>query len=238
MHAADQLAEPDCQNATVAENGLHPALATLELLMYPPTLNAHADRAAGGAGQVQVSPADLPLVLLVWGKSRVVPVKLTSFAISEEAFDTRLNPIAAKVELGMQVLTYMEFSDSSIGRDAFIAYQKSKENLARRRSPRPAQPQQPAAALTEDRSHRVLQGQPLREGPHLVAHRQRGPRHRATRRPGSSRRHRRPSGTACSTDERLDHIAWQHYRDPERYWRICDANRALWPDDLLEEARC
>ncbi len=35
--------------------------------------------------------------------------------------------------------------------------------------------------------------------------------------------------------ERLDHIAWQHFRDPERFWRICDANRALWPDDLLEE---
>ena len=79
---------------------------------------------------MQVSPADLPLVLLVWGKSRVVPVKLTSFAIAEDAFDTRLNPIAAKVELGMQVLTYMEFTDSSIGRDAFIAYQKAKESLA------------------------------------------------------------------------------------------------------------
>ena len=36
--------------------------------------------------------------------------------------------------------------------------------------------------------------------------------------------------------ERLDHIAWQHYRDSERFWRICDANEALWPDDLLEEA--
>lgn len=36
-------------------------------------------------------------------------------------------------------------------------------------------------------------------------------------------------------DERLDHIAWQHYRDAERFWRICDANLALWPEDLLEE---
>ncbi len=36
--------------------------------------------------------------------------------------------------------------------------------------------------------------------------------------------------------ERLDHIAWRHFRDAERFWRICDANRALWPDDLLEEA--
>jgi hypothetical protein len=129
MHASDQLADPDA-NGQVAEHGLHPALATLELLMYPPTVNAQKLEQQAASGQVQVTPADLPLVLLVWGKSRVVPVKLTSFAVSEEAFDTRLNPIAAKVELGMQVLTYMEFTDSSIGRDAFIAYQKAKESLA------------------------------------------------------------------------------------------------------------
>jgi hypothetical protein len=36
--------------------------------------------------------------------------------------------------------------------------------------------------------------------------------------------------------ERLDNIAWEHYRDSERFWRICDANRAMWPEDLLEEA--
>ncbi len=129
MHAADQLEEPD-QNGVVAEHGLHPALATLELLMYPPTLDALTIKAQADAGKVQINPADLPLVLLIWGKPRVVPVKLTSFAISEEAFDTRLNPIAAKVELAMQVLTYMEFNESSVGRDAFISYQQEKERLA------------------------------------------------------------------------------------------------------------
>lgn len=43
-------------------------------------------------------------------------------------------------------------------------------------------------------------------------------------------------GHRVFSHERLDHIAWQHYRDSERFWRICDANRSLWPDDLLEEA--
>ncbi len=33
--------------------------------------------------------------------------------------------------------------------------------------------------------------------------------------------------------ERLDHIAHSHYRDPERFWAICDANLAMWPDDLV-----
>jgi hypothetical protein len=42
-------------------------------------------------------------------------------------------------------------------------------------------------------------------------------------------------GHRVQNGERLDQIAWQHFRDAERFWRICDANRALWPDDLLEE---
>ena len=134
MHASDQLADPE-QNASVAEHGLHPALAVLELLMYPPAANAQKMQEQAQRGAVQVSPADLPLVLLIWGKSRVVPVKITTFSISEESFDTRLNPIHAKVELAMQVLTYVEFTQSSVGRDAFISYQQTKETLAGNKSP-------------------------------------------------------------------------------------------------------
>ncbi|MGB7539423.1 MAG: hypothetical protein WBM17_12865 [Anaerolineales bacterium] len=36
-------------------------------------------------------------------------------------------------------------------------------------------------------------------------------------------------------DERLDNIAYRYFRDPELFWRICDANPVLWPDDLLSE---
>jgi hypothetical protein len=36
--------------------------------------------------------------------------------------------------------------------------------------------------------------------------------------------------------ERLDHLAHRYLRDPERFWRICDVNRAMWPDDLVAEA--
>jgi len=137
MNAADQLESPD-DNPLVAENGLHPALATLEMLMYPPSVSAQLIQQQAAQGAVQVQPADLPLVLFVWGKSRVVPVKLTSFSVSEDAYDTRLNPISAKVDLAMQVLTYMEFPDSSVGRDAFVSYQQQKENLAAQDNPSPA----------------------------------------------------------------------------------------------------
>src|SRR5712691_2376341 len=138
LHASDQLAEPEA-NALVAQYGLHPVLATLELLMYPPALTALEIKKQADRGEVQVTPADLPLVLLVWGKSRVVPVKLTSFSVSEESFDTRLNPIGAKVDLGLQVLTYMEFPQSSVGRDIFISYQQAKEVLAGKAKTTPSQ---------------------------------------------------------------------------------------------------
>ncbi len=33
--------------------------------------------------------------------------------------------------------------------------------------------------------------------------------------------------------ERLDLLGLQYYNDPEQFWRICDANLALQPDDLV-----
>lgn len=129
LDAADQLAEP-LQNPEVVENGLHPVLATLEMLLYPPTNEVQLLQTLASEGQVQVCPADLPLVLLIWGKSRVVPVMLTSFSISEEAFDPKLNPIQAKVDLGLRVLTYMELKSTSLGYGAYLGYQRQKEILA------------------------------------------------------------------------------------------------------------
>jgi hypothetical protein len=129
LDAADQLAEPD-RNRTVAENGLHPALATLELLLYPSTARmSEIDRQAA-AGEVQVAAGEVPLVVLAWGQSRVVPVQIASFNVTEEQFDEKLNPIFARVELGLRVLTYMEFTRDSAGRETYIAYQKKKEQLA------------------------------------------------------------------------------------------------------------
>ena len=37
--------------------------------------------------------------------------------------------------------------------------------------------------------------------------------------------------------DRLDMIAFQYYDDPEQFWRICDANFAVFPDELLEVGR-
>lgn len=37
--------------------------------------------------------------------------------------------------------------------------------------------------------------------------------------------------------DRLDMIAFQYYDDPEQFWRVCDANLAVIPDELLEVGR-
>jgi hypothetical protein len=34
--------------------------------------------------------------------------------------------------------------------------------------------------------------------------------------------------------ERLDNITAQYLGDPEQFWRICDANNAMRPDELTE----
>jgi hypothetical protein len=32
--------------------------------------------------------------------------------------------------------------------------------------------------------------------------------------------------------ERLDNITARYLTDPEQFWRLCDANPVLWPNDL------
>jgi hypothetical protein len=44
-------------------------------------------------------------------------------------------------------------------------------------------------------------------------------------------------GYTVKQADRLDLIANVAFRDPQRFWRIGDANDAMWPDDLLEVGR-
>ena len=71
-----------------------------------------------------------PLTLFVWSKQRIVPVRLTELSITEEAFDPNLNPIRAKVSLGMRVLTVDDLGFDQTGGSLFMAYLQNKERLA------------------------------------------------------------------------------------------------------------
>jgi hypothetical protein len=44
-------------------------------------------------------------------------------------------------------------------------------------------------------------------------------------------------GYTVKQGDRLDLIANVSFRDAQRFWRIGDANDAMWPDELLEIGR-
>ncbi|HEX9986262.1 MAG TPA: hypothetical protein VGF69_23585 [Thermoanaerobaculia bacterium] len=134
IDASEQLEAPH-QNQGAVDSGIYPYLSMLEMLLYPSSAKVEEVKNLAGAGEVQISPADLPLSLLVWGESRVVPVLITGFTINESGFDVKLNPIAATVELNMKVLTYLELKSGSVGRDAYLAYQQHKEQHAQSLQP-------------------------------------------------------------------------------------------------------
>jgi hypothetical protein len=49
-------------------------------------------------------PKTVPLVLFFFGPGRIVPVRITTFTVDEQAFSPTLYPIRAKVTVGMKVL--------------------------------------------------------------------------------------------------------------------------------------
>jgi hypothetical protein len=128
LNATDQL---EAANPIAAIKGIYPALSALELMLYPPSSQFFLNDTLSAAGSAQLQAQDVPLVLFVWGPSRVVPVRLTTFSVTEEAFDQMLNPIQAKVDMGMRVLTYMELRSTSLGYGAYLATQVQKEVMAR-----------------------------------------------------------------------------------------------------------
>jgi hypothetical protein len=129
IDAADQLEFPD-QNPTTVQFGIHPQLAALEMLVYPPSAQIQTDNVLAQAGTLEVAPMEAPLALFVWSVNRILPIRLTEFSITEEAFDANLNPIRAKVSLGMRVLNVVDLNFEHKGNSLFMAYHQQKERLA------------------------------------------------------------------------------------------------------------
>jgi hypothetical protein len=131
MDATDQLEFPN-QYPLAGKYGLHPQLAQLEMLVNPTVEALLADDVMASAGTLEIIPLEQPLTLFVWSSSRVVPVRLTEFSITEEAFDPNLNPIRAKVSLGMRVLSVDDLGFNHPGGRMFLTYLTNKETLASR----------------------------------------------------------------------------------------------------------
>jgi hypothetical protein len=128
LDAADSLEHDE---PAARELGIHPQLAALEMLVYPRAQRIITNTELLKLGTIEILPPVAPLTLFVWGPKRVLAVKLTEFSITEEAYDAKLNPIRAKVSLGLRVLTYSDLPRSHPGYSLFLAHQVAKEAMAR-----------------------------------------------------------------------------------------------------------
>jgi hypothetical protein len=127
IDATDQLAAGD---ANTLAHGIQPRLAALELLVYPSSAVLIANEVLSFIGTIEILPMESALTLFVWSRSRVTPVRITDLDITEEAFDPQLNPIRAKVSLGMRVLNVNDVGFLAPAGALYLVYQIQKEALA------------------------------------------------------------------------------------------------------------
>lgn len=129
IDATDRLEFPD-MNPNAVELGIHPELALLETLVNPQSSELHENERLAREGTIEILPTETLLTVFVWSKQRIVPVRITEFSITEEAFDVSLNPIRAKVNLGMRVLNVDDVGFSHRAGKLFMTYLQNKEDLA------------------------------------------------------------------------------------------------------------
>ncbi|MDD1759430.1 MAG: hypothetical protein LUQ44_02385 [Methanothrix sp.] len=127
LDATDQLEEV---HPLAVASGISPALSALEMLIYPKSETVIAGAALANGGIVEIIQPEAPLALFIWGPTRVLPVRITSFSITEEAYDTLLNPIRAKVDLSLYVLSYSDLKLTHPGYSLFLVHQITKEVMA------------------------------------------------------------------------------------------------------------
>jgi hypothetical protein len=127
IDATNQLETADAQ---ATQMGLHPVLAALEMIIYPSSAHLIANNSQAAAGTLEIVPLETALTVFIFGARRILPVRITEFSITEEAFDVALNPIRAKISLGMLALTVDDLGFDQKGGGQFLAYLQAKEQLA------------------------------------------------------------------------------------------------------------
>jgi hypothetical protein len=129
IDATDQLEFPE-QNSAAVQSGIFPQLAALETLVYPTSAQLSANDALSNAGTLEIIPMETPLALFVWSRARILPVRVTEFSVTEEAFDAALNPIRAKVSLGLRTLSVNDVPSGHKAASLFMNYLQQKERFA------------------------------------------------------------------------------------------------------------
>jgi len=127
IDASDQLAASD---GTALSLGIQPQLSMLELLLYPASATLIANEVLSLIGTIEILPMESALTVFAWSSKRVTPVRITEMEISEQAFDPQLNPIRAKVSLGLRVLSVNDVGFLTPAGALYLVYQTSKEAMA------------------------------------------------------------------------------------------------------------
>lgn len=94
-------------NAITGEFGILPQLSTLELMMHAKSdsiLGNLTGLLGSGGGHSFTNMERPPIVLFMWGYTRILPVNLTSMSITETEFNTHLAPTRATVNVSMTVI--------------------------------------------------------------------------------------------------------------------------------------
>lgn len=126
IDATDQLEVAD---SLTTEVGIQSQLSVLETIVYPISAQLINNNNLAQFGILEIIPMQTALMLFIWNKNRIIPVRITEFSITEEAFDVNLNPIRAKISLGMRVLSVDDLGFGKSG-SLFLNYQQNKEQLA------------------------------------------------------------------------------------------------------------
>ncbi|HCA85868.1 MAG TPA: hypothetical protein DEQ61_10440 [Streptomyces sp.] len=113
-----------------APHGIHPQLATLEMLVQPTTAKLREATRLSKKGVIEITPIEMPLTLFTWGSKRVMPVRVTELSINESAFDVNLNPIRASLSIGLKVLTVSDLPAGHRGAELYLAHLAQKERLS------------------------------------------------------------------------------------------------------------
>jgi hypothetical protein len=138
--AADQL---NSNNPLARAFGIGPQLAALEKMVQPSNiiggligeaLDAIGDALGlGGDAAAPTQPIPrqkYPRLLFIWGLTRVLPVVIESMTITEQQYDSLLNPIQADVSIGMAVNPIDKCSEDVIARGALTYTNTAKEAQA------------------------------------------------------------------------------------------------------------
>ena len=132
IDAVDLLEVSDDQTV---QSGLHPVLAQLEIIVCPPSGTLQSNNDLASSGSLEIIAIEAALTVFVFGPKRIVPVRINELSITEEAFDAALNPILAKINFTMRVLSIDDISFTDVGGSLFMAYLQAKEQLAHNSKP-------------------------------------------------------------------------------------------------------